>query len=141
MSAAFALEPSGPAAPCGFPKCTLEAFHDGDHLLAQKPDKRTDFPGPRYGKCIVCGAGFQFFADHAHPMPRICDSDDCFLELLRRESPKQQPILCPCGQRPYPHELSVHKLLRRESFNPKLRYLWPWSLCLSDRVEMSAEDF
>lgn len=140
MSAAFALEASGRPAPCGFPKCTLEAFHDGDHLLAQKPDKRTDSPGPRHGHCIVCGCNFWVYGDHAHPMPRICDSHDCLIHLLSRESPAQQPLLCRCPQRPYPHELSVHKLLRRESFNPQRKYQWPWSLCLSDKVEMSAED-
>lgn len=142
MTAAFALEASGPPAPCGFPKCTLEAFHDGDHLLAEKPkpDKRLEFPGPRYGVCIICGWKFQVLGDYAHPMPRICDNELCVLELLRRESPPQQPILCPCGQRPFPHELSVHKLLRRESFNPQLKYRYPWSLCLSDKVEMSTED-
>lgn len=118
MSAAFALEASAPP-------------------LAEKP-KQDNLP--RYGECIVCGAGFQFFADHAHPMPRTCGSRDCLMELLRRESPAQQPLLCRCPQRPFPHELSLHKLLRRESFNPRHRYKWPWSLCLSDQVEMSAED-
>lgn len=139
MSAAFALEPSGTPAPCGFPRCRLEAFHDGEHDLEQPKDKRLDFPGPRYGHCIVCGQNFTVYGDYAHPMPRICDSRECAIHLLVRES-TPAPLLCRCGQRPYAHELSVHKLTRRESYNPKLTHRYPWSLCLSRREEPSTEE-
>lgn len=121
MSSAFALQPSGSPA------------------LPQKPEL-VEKSKPRTGTCEICGARWLQYDDPAHPLDRICDSRDCLLELLRRESPAVQPLLCRCPQRPYAHELSVHKLLRRESFNPKHRYKWPWSLCLSDRVEISAED-
>jgi hypothetical protein len=139
MSAAFALQPSGPPAPCGYPKCTLDAWHHGDHQFEKpKADNRLEFPGPRYGTCVICRVGFKVLGDYAHPMPRICDASECALVLMRREA-VPFPILCPCGQRPYPHELSIHKLLRRESYNPNLNFRYPWSLCLSERREMSAE--
>jgi len=140
MSAAFTLSPSGPPAPCSFPKCTLEAFHDGDHKPPDpRPDKRMEFPGPRYGRCVICGVKFVQYGDHALPASRVCDSRSCLIELCRRES-SPVPLTCACPQRPYPHELIVHTTLRRESYNPKLRHLWPWSLSISDRLEPSAED-
>lgn len=45
--------------------------------------------------------------------------------------------LCPCPQRPHPHELSIHHQLRYESYNPENRFRWPWVLILSERVEQS----
>jgi len=146
MSAAFALIPSGPPAPCSFPKCVLEAFHDGDHDFGKKPDfdslktdKRVAFPGPRYGRCVICGVKFVQYGDHALPASRICDEKSCLVELCRREA-SPAPLLCTCPQRWYPHELVVHTNLRREAYNPKLRHCWPWSLAISDRLEPSAED-
>jgi hypothetical protein len=140
MSAAFALSPSGPPAPCGFPKCELEAFHPGDHQVPSKApqDKRLQFPGPRYGTCVVCRAKFVQYGDHAHPASSICGSTPCAIELSRREAEPAR-LLCPCPQRPYPHELSVHKQLRSESYHPKLRFRYPWSLARSERLELSTE--
>jgi hypothetical protein len=142
MSAAFALSPSGPPAPCSFPKCVLEAFHDGDHDLAPgrtNDDKRIAFPGPRYGRCVICSVKFVEYGDPAHPPSRICDKHECGLELARREA-APLPLMCACPQRPYAHELIVHTNLRREGYNPAVRRRWPWSLSLSDRLEPSAED-
>ena len=139
MSAAFALQPSGPPAPCSFPKCTLEAFHDGDHLLAQKPDNRLAFPGPRYGHCIVCGQGFKVFGDHACPFPSMCNNEACLAHYRQRMCGAEAPLLCCCPQRPYAHDLSVHQALRSESYNPQRKFLYPWSLCLSERRELSTE--
>jgi hypothetical protein len=51
----------------------------------------------------------------------------------------EAPLLCSCIQRDYPHELAIHHQLRQESFNPKLKYRWPWSLNLSKREEPSTE--
>lgn len=48
-------------------------------------------------------------------------------------------LLCPCPQRLYPHELSVHTQLKSESYNPQNRFRWPWSLLLAERVEPSTE--
>lgn len=138
MSAAFALSPSGPPAPCSFPKCTLEAFHDGDHLLAQKPNKALAFPGPHYYRCEICGTKMVEYGDPAHPPSTICDSPECGAELCRRE-PMPTPLLCCCPQRPYAHDLSTHKLLRSESYHPQRRFIYPWSLCSSERLELSTE--
>jgi hypothetical protein len=49
------------------------------------------------------------------------------------------PLMCSCPQRDYPHELSIHAQLKSESYNPKLRTQWPWSLLLSRREEPSTE--
>lgn len=49
------------------------------------------------------------------------------------------PLLCRCPQRDYPHELTVHAELRGESYNPKLKFRWPWSLMRSQREEPSTE--
>jgi hypothetical protein len=49
------------------------------------------------------------------------------------------PLLCRCPQRDYPHELSVHSLIRYEWWKRELRTLWPWSLMASVREEPSTE--
>lgn len=120
MSAAFALSPSGP------PKSQL--------AIRRCPA----FPGPRYGVCEICRVKFVLYGDHAHPMPRICTRLECGLEFCRRE-PMPTPLLCCCPQRPYAHDLSTHKLLRSESYHPQRRFSYPWSLCSSERLELSTE--
>jgi hypothetical protein len=67
-----------------------------------------------------------------------CGSEECLLHFARHHAP-QLPVTCGCPQREFPHELNVHFELRTESFNPKFRNCWPWSLCLSARLEPSAE--
>ena len=49
------------------------------------------------------------------------------------------PVLCRCPQREYPHELSVHELIRSEWFAHRKSPSWPWSLMMSVRVEPSTE--
>ena len=49
------------------------------------------------------------------------------------------PLLCRCPQREHPHELSVHNLIRHESWKRELRTSWPWSLMRSSREEPSTE--
>jgi hypothetical protein len=133
-SAAFRLEPSGPPSGCDFPKCALEAFHEGNH----EPAKPAPRPQPVL-HCVVCGRGFIVFGDLAHPRPRTCGEQACVLHMLRRETPEFLPAVCSCRQRPYPHELAIHAQIRAESFNPKLRFRYPWALCLSPRIEPSTE--
>jgi len=137
MSAAFALRPPGPPAPCGFPQCTLDAFHDGEHLLP-KPSKALEFPGPHYYRCVICGTKMIEYGDPAHPHSTICDKPECGAEFCRRH-PMETPLLCACPQRPYAHDLSIHKLLRSESYHPQRRFVYPWSLCMSERRELSTE--
>jgi hypothetical protein len=138
MSAAFALQPSGPPAPCSYPKCTLQAFHDGDHLFAQKPDNRLAFPGPHYYRCVICGTKMVEYSDPAHTPSTICDSPACMAEFCRRHH-ADPPVSCGCPQRPYAHDLAIHKSLRSESYNPERRFVYPWSLCMSERRELSTE--
>lgn len=89
--------------------------------------------------CVVCGRDFVVYGDVTHPGERrTCDSARCILHLARRD-PLPAPLLCTCPQRPWPHELTVHQALRRESYDPRLRGRWPWSLAHSDRLELSAE--
>lgn len=54
-------------------------------------------------------------------------------------SPYFAPLLCRCPQREYPHELSVHSLIRHEWWRKDLRNQWPWSLMQSRREEPSTE--
>src|SRR5580698_7752973 len=53
--------------------------------------------------------------------------------------PYLAPLLCRCPQRDYPHELSVHSLIRSEWWKKELRGSWPWSLMASVREEPSTE--
>jgi hypothetical protein len=134
-AAAFTLEPSGPPTGCDFPGCMAESFHEGDHVVAEAKPRSS--PQPVH-HCVVCGRGFIVYADLAHPIPRTCGSQECVLHLCRRET-TPAPILCCCRQRSYAHELTVHTQIASESFNPKLRFRYPWSLVLSSRVEPSTE--
>ena len=54
-------------------------------------------------------------------------------------APYFAPLLCRCPQREYPHELSIHALIRYEWWNRELRNSWPWSLMASSREEPSTE--
>lgn len=130
---AFALAPSGPPAPCGFPKCILDAFHEGDHDFAPKEIQWT------YDRhCVVCGVSFTALGADKSMVIHTCGSQECLLCYARRFS-FDLPQLCSCPQRDYPHELAIHAQLRQESYNPKLKTLWPWSLALSRREEPSTE--
>jgi hypothetical protein len=59
--------------------------------------------------------------------------------LMGEHNPIEVAVTCSCPQRSYPHELSIHSQLRIESYSPKLKFIWPWSLALSPRSEPSAE--
>lgn len=135
MSAALSLDFSGDPVPCGFPRCILDAFHDGDHVFYQTPT----FAPDRIHVCIECGSRFVIYGEADSPSDRrICDKPECLLSLARREA-VSVPMTCRCTQRSYAHELAVHGELKSESFNPKHRHNWPWSLMLSRRVEPSTE--
>jgi hypothetical protein len=137
-SAAFRLEPSGPPTACDFPKCVLDAFHNGDHEFCREAALQSR-PRPQpVLHCVACGRGFIVYGDLAHPIPRTCGSQECILHLARREA-APVPVVCTCRQRPYAHELPIHAQIASESFNPKLRFRYPWSLMLSSRVEPSTE--
>lgn len=131
----FSLEYSGTPVPCDFPRCVLHAFHDGDHEFARAVPVAS---GPHYFTCTECGGKFVVYGQRIPGQRNVCDSQECLLSMCRREAVKI-PLLCACPQRPFPHELSVHQHLRSESYNPRLKYRWPWSLALSERLELSAE--
>lgn len=135
MSAAkqFALEPFGSPAPCGFPRCILDAFHEGDHEFPALAVAPRDYPR----KCVICGTRFAVYGEAIFGMVRTC-SPGCLLILSMREAAELN-VSCRCAQRSYPHELRVHEELRGESYNPKFKFQWPWSLMLSRREEPSTE--
>jgi hypothetical protein len=137
MSAAFTLAPSGPPAPCGFPGCALESYHEGDHLLAQKTSPPQQHA--RHFICCECRTPMVEYGDHVPGAADLCDSQQCLLAHARREI-NLQPLRCSCPQRPYGHDVSIHTKLRRESyFVGERRFTWPWSLVLADRLEPSTE--
>ena len=128
MSAAkqFALEASGPPAPCGYPHCVLEAFHDGEHQIAveiiEKHFQEAGILTRRKGGDLLVRCG-----------------DATFEYLTGDRAAYFAPLLCRCPQREHPHELSVHNLIRYEWWKRELRNSWPWSLMLSSREEPSTE--
>jgi hypothetical protein len=88
--------------------------------------------------CVVCGQPFTFYADPNYPQPDTCGSADCLVHYAKRFG-FDPPKMCSCAQRPHKHDIAVHAELRSESYNPKLKYRWPWSLMLSPREEPSTE--
>ena len=135
MSAAkqFHLEPTGAPVPCEFPGCILYAWHDGDHAFAAKEIQWT------YDRhCRVCGVPFTVLGADKAMIFDTCGSQECLLHFARRFS-FEVPVLCRCPQRDYPHELSIHSLIRSEWWKRELRDQWPWSLMQSRREEPSTE--
>jgi hypothetical protein len=135
MSAAFALDFSGDPVPCDYPRCILEAFHDGQHKFPE-PKPGLQFHCDRH--CVVCGRPFTILGANGQEVFSTCGSAECVLHFASHGN-AAAPLLCRCPQREYPHELSIHFDLRTEAFSPKLRHSWPWSLKLSPRLEMSTE--
>jgi hypothetical protein len=135
-SAAFRLEPSGPPTACDFPKCVLDAFHTGNHEFEQ-PKPIVVSSGRRY-RCTICKCAVIKYGEYVPGSADLCDSQECLRAWCIITS-NEAPLLCPCPQRSYPHELAIHAQIASEAFNPKLRFRYPWSLMLSQRVEMSTE--
>lgn len=135
MSAAkqFALEATGPQVRCDFRGCILDAWHDGDHQFAPKEIKWT------YDRhCVVCGVPFTVLGADKSMIFDTCGSEECLLHYSRRFK-FEVPLMCRCPQRDYPHELSIHALIRSEWWKKELRDQWPWSLMQSRREEPSTE--
>lgn len=130
----FSLAATGPEAPCGFPQCILGAFHDGDHEFAKPASVDRGY----HFRCLICKTPMVAYGERKLCATDLCDSQEC-LRAWCLISASDVPVMCPCPQRPYPHELSIHAKIRGESFNPKVRFQWPWSLMLSGRVEPSTE--
>lgn len=122
---------------CSFPGCILEDFHDGTHQVALPAAQK---PRQKVYHCVVCGRDFVIYGEHVASQRRTCGSEPCILHMASHDV-AMPPLLCPCPQRSYPHELAVHRELRAESYNPKIRenLRWPWSLAASPRVELSTE--
>lgn len=96
-------------------------------------------PQPKFDQhCVVCGSPFVVYGAGRARLFHTCGSPECVLHFARHQMP-DLPLSCPCPQRPYPHDVTVHALVRRESFAPQKRFQWPWSLALSERVEPSTE--
>jgi len=148
MSAAFALDFCGDPVPCDFPGCVLDAFHESDHefLSQQELNERAAAAVTSYG---VDTRSYNRSAEKRE-IERQREIATARYEAAPRQEFKA-PLLCPCPQRPYPHELSVHEKLRLESpgtytvyGDESIRFAspgmcWPWSLKLASRIEMSTE--
>src|SRR5690348_10644962 len=117
------------------------------HPPEPKRDKRLDFEfgaevdNERLANLVTSyGVGTRSYNRSAEK--RELDRQIAEAKARAADQPKQEylaPLLCPCPQREYPHELLVHGLLRREAFNPAKRFQWPFSLMLSERRELSTE--
>jgi hypothetical protein len=136
MSAVFQLDFSGEPTPCDFPGCVLDSFHDGEHEFASAPKPAMGKAWEDVRKCVVCGTRFVIYSE-TFKDTKTCSSG-CMLILAMKEAAKLE-VSCPCAQRSYPHELRIHTELRGESYNPKHKFTWPWSLMLSQREEPSTE--
>jgi hypothetical protein len=145
----FKLDFSGDPVPCDFPKCTLSAFHDGDHEFAAKKEIKWSYDR----HCVVCGVPFTVLGADKAMIFDTCGSAGCLLHFANRHA-STAPLLCRCPQRPYPHELSVHARVRFEKpgtyvtwdgkFETPVEFadpgmVWPWSLRFSRRDEPSTE--
>ena len=128
--AAFALEPLGPPAPCGFPGCVLAAYHDGDHQL-KKAESRTS---QHVYTCGECGTRFVIYGEVVAVEKRTCGSQACILSAASREV-FSIPLGCRCAQLPYPHDVTEHKAIRYLSA-PKR---WPWTLRLAPEMTLNHE--
>jgi hypothetical protein len=127
--AAFALEPMGEPAPCGFPRCVLDAYHEGDHHLApiERPSIQPVFV------CRECKKKFVIYGKSVGVERLTCGSEECILSSCRREANKI-PVACRCRQRSYAHDLSVHRAIKFESGPMR----WPWTLRYAPDMELRA---
>ena len=100
----------------------------------------------KLGPCLECivrseaaRAGVPVKVQNGELMVQCTDATlDYLLKRCAGANTEQAiPVLCTCFQREYPHELSIHAEIKREAYNPAVRYSWPWSLTLSNRVEPS----
>lgn len=136
MSAAFSLDFTGPSVHCDFRGCVLDAWHEGEHKFATNPVSAIQWHYDRH--CTVCGVPFTVLGADKARIFDTCGSEECLLHFSRRNG-FEIPVLCTCPQRDYAHQLSIHHELRGESYNPKFKFRWPWSLMLSQREEPSTE--
>jgi hypothetical protein len=142
MSAAFALDFSGDPVPCDYPGCVLDAFHEGDHVRAPKP-KPVAWSYDRH--CVVCGVPFTVLGAEKKQIFDTCGSEACLLHYARHHA-SAAPLLCPCAQRPYPHEIGVHAKRSEQPgvyldyYDQPIRFAepgmrWPWSLRFAPNME------
>jgi hypothetical protein len=147
MSAAFALEFSGPPVPCDFPGCTLDAFHEGEHVRGPKKDHFEAFRPKREmseiaARAVAAGVPVKI----RKGVEYLYVNDATYEYLTGNHAAYLAPLLCSCAQRPYPHELSVHKKayeapggymlyedVRVQFASGEMR--WPWSLRFAPNME------
>jgi hypothetical protein len=139
---AFSLDFSGDPVPCDYPGCVLDAFHEGEHVRKPKP---VAWSYDRH--CVVCGVPFTVLGAEKKQIFDTCGSEECLLHYARHHS-TSLPVVCSCAQRPYPHEVSVHKKLGVEKPGVYLDYYdfqirfaepglrWPWSLRYAPNMEV-----
>jgi len=131
MTAAFALEPTGDPVPCSFPHCTLDAFHDGDHVFAPAAPRPVNQP---VYTCRFCLTQFVIYGQHFAIERQTCGAQACIVALAQLEAGVAElPVMCTCAQRPYAHELAVHRAIKFESRTTR----WPWSLRFAPEMEVA----
>jgi hypothetical protein len=128
MSAAFQLDFTGPQTRCDFPNCIGDAFHDGDHIFAKTP-------------MMAVASAARKIADAEEKGQRsvvLSRAEWSPLWMKEHSQPTVMPVVCLCAQRPYPHELSVHKKVGHEwpgSYSDYKEMRWPWSLRFAPDME------
>jgi hypothetical protein len=136
MSAAFSLDYSGDPVPCDFPGCVLDAFHAGDHEFRSEAENNARLMG------TANHYGVNTRSYNGSAQKREMDEQRKVTTAIYEAKPRAEftaPLSCRCPQRDYPHELSVHSLIRSEWWKKELRGSWPWSLMASVREEPSTE--
>lgn len=121
MSAAFQLDFSGPQTLCDFPGCVLYSFHDGEHqfMSAEEKNERLTAAVTSYG---VGTRSYNRSAEKKELDRQRAEATARYEASQHREI--EVPVSCTCPQRPYPHELSIHRAIKFESREAR----WPWSL-------------
>lgn len=78
--------------------------------------------------------------EHQFPAPAFLVPKNTIHFSPANEGAKWEvPLMCRCPQREYPHDLSIHGLIRSEWWSKERRTQWPWSLMASLREEPSTE--
>ena len=129
MSTLFQLDYSGPQTSCSYPGCLLDSFHEGEHQFAKL---KAQFPLPQqYNRtCPECGRKFVVMIEGLGLYLSTCGSPECVLSYAHKNA-ANIPVVCTCSQRPYAHELSVHRAIKFESRVNR----WPWSLRFAPEME------
>jgi hypothetical protein len=137
MSAAFQLDFTGPRTPCGFPGCIRKSFHEGEHEFMSEQENTERL----FAAATSYGVGTRSYNRSGEK--RELERQRRIAAARYEAEPHREVLIlpmCTCAQRPYPHEVSIHKNISRERPGVYLDYYgtairfapdgmrWPWSL-------------